>query len=161
MILSFQTDRSWQTVQTQISWSNLIRVYTVCNFGCIVWVHYSSVKPSCSNFRMTTANFLGVRIFRIFTVPCGKTTLFEFYDNHNTNIGRPIFFNGSLDTIFNVSVYCRYFYKEIKSYLEGAKVISIFEETAKQGIFKLKDYISLHLYLSQPPVGDYRECLGM
>ena len=59
------------------------------------------------------------------------------------------------------TIYFRYFYKEIKSYIEGAKVISIFEETATQGVFKLKDYISLHLYLSQPPVGDYRECLGM
>ena len=48
--------------------SSLIRVYTVCNSGCIFWVHYSSVKPSCSNFRVITANFLGVRIFRIFTV---------------------------------------------------------------------------------------------
>ena len=32
------------------------------------WVHYSLVKPSCSNFRVITANFWGVRIFRIFTV---------------------------------------------------------------------------------------------
>ena len=74
------------------------------------------------------------------------------------NLGSLRYFGYSF---FKVSVCCRYFYKEIKSYLEGAKVISIFEETAKQGIFKLKDYISLHLYLSQPPVGDYRECLGM
>ena len=31
-------------------------------------MHYSLVKPSCSNFRVITANFWGVRIFRIFTV---------------------------------------------------------------------------------------------
>ena len=37
--------------------SGLIRVYTVCNSGCIFWVHYSLVKPSCSNFRVIKANF--------------------------------------------------------------------------------------------------------
>ena len=71
IFLSFRTDRSGQTVQTQIRLlleSSLIRVYAVCNSGCIFWVHYSSIKPSCSNFRVITANFLGVRIFRIFTV---------------------------------------------------------------------------------------------
>ena len=31
-------------------------------------VHYSLVKPSCSNFRVITANVWGVLIFRIFTV---------------------------------------------------------------------------------------------
>ena len=65
MILSFRTDRSGQTVQTQI---RLIRVYTICNSGCIFWVHYSLVKPSGWNFRVITANFWGVRINRIFTV---------------------------------------------------------------------------------------------
>ena len=54
-------------MQTQIRLL-LIRVYTVCNSGCIVWVHYSLVKPSYSNFRVVTANVLGVRIFRKFTV---------------------------------------------------------------------------------------------
>ena len=48
--------------------SSLIRVYTVCNSGCIFWAHYYSIKTSCSNFRVITANVLGVRIFRIFTV---------------------------------------------------------------------------------------------
>ena len=59
--LSFRTDRSGQTVQTQIRLllerSSLIRVYTVCNSLCIVWMHYSKEKPSCSTFRMITANF--------------------------------------------------------------------------------------------------------
>ena len=31
-------------------------------------MHYSKVKPSCSTFRMITANFYGVRNFRNFTV---------------------------------------------------------------------------------------------
>ena len=69
MILSFQTDRCRQTVQTQIRLLlSLIRVYTVCNSVCIFWTHYSMVKPPCSNFRLITANFLFVQIFRIFTV---------------------------------------------------------------------------------------------
>ena len=49
------------------------RIYTVCNSSCIFWMHYSTVKPSCLNFRVITANFSGVRIFRKFMVlfsPC-------------------------------------------------------------------------------------------
>ena len=65
MILSFWTGRPGQTVQTQ---SSLIRVYTVCHSICIVWTHYSQVEPHSSNFRVTTTNVLGVRIFRKFTV---------------------------------------------------------------------------------------------
>ena len=64
MTLSFPTDMSGQTV---------IRVYTVCNSLSIFWMHYSTVKLPCSNFRVITANFLGVRIFRIFTVFCFYT----------------------------------------------------------------------------------------
>ena len=55
MFLSFRTDRSGQTVQTQIRL--LIRVYTVCNSLCIFWMHYSKVKPPCSTYRVITANF--------------------------------------------------------------------------------------------------------
>ena len=59
LLLSFQTDRSGQRVQTQIR----LWVYTVCNSVCIFWMHYSRGKQSCSNFRVIT-----VWIFRIFTV---------------------------------------------------------------------------------------------
>ena len=62
IFLSFWTDRTGQTVQT------LIRVYTVCNSLCIIWMHYSKETPSCSIFMVITTNFLGVRIFRKFTV---------------------------------------------------------------------------------------------
>ena len=62
MILNFRTDTPGQTVQTQI------RVYTVCHSVCILWTHYSMVEPHSSNFRVITTNFLGVRIFRKFTV---------------------------------------------------------------------------------------------
>ena len=62
MILSFQTDRSRQTVQTQI------RVYTVCYSICIVWMHFSMKNPYESNFRIITVYFSGVRIFRSFMV---------------------------------------------------------------------------------------------
>ena len=62
MILSFRTDRPWQTVQAQI------RGCTVCHSVCIFWTHYSVIKPNCSNFRVITANFFGCPNFRIFTV---------------------------------------------------------------------------------------------
>ena len=69
IFLSFRTDRSGQTVQTQIRLrSSLVRVYTVCHSVCIVWTHYSMVEPHSSNFRVITTKFLGVRIFRKFTV---------------------------------------------------------------------------------------------
>ena len=55
IFLSFRTDRSGQTVQTQIRL--LLWVYTVCNSLCIFWMHYSKEKPSCSTFRVITANF--------------------------------------------------------------------------------------------------------
>ena len=45
IFLSFRTDRSGTTVQTQKS--SLIRVYTVCNSLCIFWMHYFKEKPSC------------------------------------------------------------------------------------------------------------------
>ena len=58
MIQSFRTD----------SLGKQCRPYTVCHSVCIVWTHYSMVEPHSSNFRMITANFLGVRIFWKFTV---------------------------------------------------------------------------------------------
>ena len=71
MILSFWTDRPGQTVQTQIRLllrSSLIRVDPVCNSICIFWMHYSKVKPSCSTFRVITANFQVSEILGFFTV---------------------------------------------------------------------------------------------
>ena len=32
-------------------------VYTVCNSLCVFWMLYSKEKPSCSTFRVITANF--------------------------------------------------------------------------------------------------------
>ena len=64
MILSFMTGRSGQKVQTQIRL--LIRVYTVCNSLRIFWMHYSKEKPSCSTFRVITANFRGSEILGIY-----------------------------------------------------------------------------------------------
>ena len=37
-------------------------------FHLLVWTRYSMVEPHSSNFRVITTNFLGVRIFRKFTV---------------------------------------------------------------------------------------------
>ena len=78
MILSFRTDMPGQTVQTQIS---LIRVRSVCHSVCIVWTHYSMVEPHSSNFRVITTNFLGVRIFRKFTVNNNGCLLSSVYCN--------------------------------------------------------------------------------
>ena len=47
--------------------SSLIKVYTVCHSVRIFWIHYSLIKPHCSNFRNTTASFEGVQILWIFT----------------------------------------------------------------------------------------------
>ena len=39
-----------------------------CISVCIVWTHFAMVEPHSSNFRVITTNFLGVWIFRKFTV---------------------------------------------------------------------------------------------
>ena len=71
IFLSFWTDRSWQTVQTQIRLlleKQSDQGLHCLQFLCILWMHYSEETPSCSTFRVITTNFLGVRIFRKFTV---------------------------------------------------------------------------------------------
>ena len=67
MILSFWSDRSGQTVQTQTrllrSRSTLFAIQPA-TFGCITpWL-----MPPCSNFRVITADVSGVCILRSFTV---------------------------------------------------------------------------------------------
>ena len=47
-----------------------LKVYTVCHSVCILRTHYSMVEPHSSNFRVIKTNFLGVRIFRKFTIGC-------------------------------------------------------------------------------------------
>ena len=56
MIQSFRTDRSGQTVQTQIRLLIMVYIFTVLSgsFGHITLKE----KPSCSTFRVITANFL-------------------------------------------------------------------------------------------------------
>lgn len=50
----------------------------------------------------------------------------------------------------------KYFFQEMKSYWEGSKILSIFEQVSeKSQILKLKDHITLHLFLTDPPSGDY------
>ncbi|XP_062574046.1 adenosine deaminase domain-containing protein 1-like [Saccostrea cucullata] len=52
--------------------------------------------------------------------------------------------------------FLKYLYKEAKSYYEGSKVLSIFEqESEKSHSLKLKDHVSIHLYMSHPSCGDY------
>ena len=73
MILSFRTDRSEQTVQTQIRLlleNRLIRVYTVCHSICSFWTHYSVLRSPCLNFMVITANLVVVRVLGDFMVHC-------------------------------------------------------------------------------------------
>ena len=92
----FSADKFGQTVQTQIRLSSLVRVYTVCHSVCIDWTRYSMAEPHISNFRVITTNFLGVQIFRKFTVV-------EIYGASN-----------------NVLLYC-----DIVSLSQGALVVSL------------------------------------
>ena len=71
MILSFRTERSGQTMQTPIRL--LPEKQSDKGLHCLLFrLHRLGAalfgNPSCSNFRVITANILGVRIFRIFTV---------------------------------------------------------------------------------------------
>ena len=45
-----------QTAPRRVS-SSLIRVYTVCHSLCIIWMHYSKLKPPCLTFRMIKVIF--------------------------------------------------------------------------------------------------------
>ena len=58
MILSFWTDRSGQTVQTQIRLEEQSNRGLHCLQFPLLWMHYSEVKLPCSTFRVITANFL-------------------------------------------------------------------------------------------------------
>ena len=54
-------------------------------------MHYTMVEPSCSNFRVITSIFSGVRNFRIFTVVPGsivfaQTCLSGFSNCHNEKV---------------------------------------------------------------------------
>ena len=82
MILSFQTDRSEQTVQTQIRL--LLEEQSDQGLHCLPFcLHrldfYSMVEPHSSNFRVITTKVLGVRIFRKFTVDTNFTYISHFY----------------------------------------------------------------------------------
>ena len=68
--LSFRTDRSGQTVQTQIRL--LLEEQSDQGLHCLPFrlhrLDSSMVEPHSSNFRVITTNFCVVRIFRKFTV---------------------------------------------------------------------------------------------
>ena len=68
---SFQTDRSGQTVQTQIR--QLLEEQSDQGLHCLQFrLHLLNAlfygKASLFNFRVTITNFSGVQIFRCFTV---------------------------------------------------------------------------------------------
>ena len=69
MNLSFWTDSPGQTVQTHIRLlleERPISIYTICHSVCIFWTYYSMVELLCSDFRVITATFSDVQIFRNF-----------------------------------------------------------------------------------------------
>ena len=71
MILSFRTDKSGQTVQTQIRL--LLEEQSDRGLHCLLFHRHLSTKypkvcPLCLNFRKIIANFFGVLKFRRFTV---------------------------------------------------------------------------------------------
>ena len=73
MILSFRTDMPGQTVQTQIRL--LLEEQSDQGLHCLPFhLHHldSMVEPHNSNFRVNRTKFLGVRIFRKFTVRYGN-----------------------------------------------------------------------------------------
>ena len=72
MILSFRTDRSGQTAQTQIRL--LLMEQSDQGLHCLLFSadlldKFSMETPFCLNFRVIAAKFSGVRKFRNFTVP--------------------------------------------------------------------------------------------
>ena len=88
IFLSFRTDRSGQTVQTQIRL--LLRFYTVCNSLCIFWMHYSKEKPSCSTFRVITANFRVSEILGFYGMIANVFLLAAFRQAASSWIGKVI-----------------------------------------------------------------------
>ena len=79
MILSFGHICLGKQCRPRSDCSSLIRGYTVCHSVCIVWTHYSIVEPHSSNFRVITTNFLGVRIFRKFTVLSESVVMWQMW----------------------------------------------------------------------------------
>ena len=86
MFLSFRTDSSGQTVQTQI---RLIKVYTVCNSLCIFWME----TPSCSTFKVITANFRVSEILgflRQYIYDSGMRKMCERFDGLQSKVWKAI-----------------------------------------------------------------------
>ena len=84
MSLSFQTDRSGQTVMNQIRlllvWSGSTLVF---HSVCIFWTHYSMVMPPCFNFRVITANFPCVRTFIVYRVTWLRVASLPYEPQHD------------------------------------------------------------------------------
>ena len=57
-------------------WANSADPGTVSSSICILWLHYSAVKPSCINFSVITANVSGIRIFTV--VKCSDNYSYFF-----------------------------------------------------------------------------------
>ena len=64
----FSDRQGWANSVDQIRLLLEVRVYIVCHSICTFWMHYSTAKPLCSNFRVITAIFSSVRNFKSFTI---------------------------------------------------------------------------------------------
>lgn len=53
----------------------------------------------------------------------------------------------------------RFLYAELKTYYSGKRAASIFDLSENSNLLCLKKNVSIHLYISSPLAGDYRENL--
>ena len=63
-----------------------LSINTVCHSVCIFGTHCSMGKPHCWSFRLITANFSGVWIFRSFTVPLKYCNDFKYSERRSSLI---------------------------------------------------------------------------
>ena len=82
IILNIGTDRSEQTVQTQIRL--LLMEQSDQGLLCLLFcLHHCTVKSNCSNCRTIMVIISGVPIFRIFTVGTSPNPIFQLYKGDN------------------------------------------------------------------------------
>ena len=103
IILNIGTDRSEQTVQTQIRL--LLMEQSDQGLPCLLFCLHllntnCTVKSNCSNCRTIMVIISGVPIFRIFTVPANWTFQYWYYFTFIKD-GRPYLFHRFRNKYFN------------------------------------------------------------
>ena len=74
-----QADLSLCWEHMSFCWFCCAAAHIVCHSHCILWTHFSKVKPPC--WKVITANFSGVQFFWIFTIPL---EMLQQYKNQQT-----------------------------------------------------------------------------